>query len=181
VSAPGHAPTTPESDGSQSPPRGQGANQNIATAITDVSERALLLVHEEIELAKAEVSEKVGKLLKGTIVAAAAGVFVIAAIQFVLVGLALLIWWALPFIGETEFFWGFFIVAALLLLLAGLAGVIAAKAVKSGAPPVPSMALEEARKIRESVGATPTASSPSDSAHSTHHSTPASPPSSSAA
>ncbi len=176
MSAPEHTPVTPESDGSHSRgPRGQGANQNIATAITDVSERALLLVHEEIELAKAEVSEKVGKLLKGTIVAAAAGVFVIAAIQFVLVGLALLVWWALPFIGETEYFWGFFIVAAALLLLAALAGVIAAKAVKSGAPPVPSMALEEARKIRGSVGAMPTAASPSDPGYGTAANPPSSP------
>jgi lysylphosphatidylglycerol synthetase-like protein (DUF2156 family) len=129
------------------------ANQNIAGAITDVSERALLLVHEEIELAKAEISEKLGKILKGTIVAVAAGVFVLAAIQFVLAGLALLAWWGLPFIGQTEFFWGFFIVAAALLALAVLAGVVAAKAVKAGSPPVPSMAVEEARKIRGAVAA----------------------------
>ena len=39
--------------------------QNIATAIAEVSERATLLVREEIELAKAEVTEKVTKLLRG--------------------------------------------------------------------------------------------------------------------
>jgi uncharacterized membrane protein YqjE len=134
---------------------GKAPNPNIATAITDVSERALLLVHEEIELAKAEISEKIGKLLKGTVVAVAAGVFVIAALQFVLVGFALLAWWGLPSIGQTEFFWGFFLVAGVLLLMALLAGLIAARAVKAGSPPVPSMALEEARKIRGSVASGP--------------------------
>jgi hypothetical protein len=42
--------------------------------------------------------------------------------------------------------------AVLLVLLGVLAGVIAAKAVKRGSPPVPSMAIEEARKIRDAVG-----------------------------
>ena len=39
--------------------------QNIAQAIQEVSERATLLVREEIELAKAEVTEKVTKLDQG--------------------------------------------------------------------------------------------------------------------
>jgi hypothetical protein len=41
--------------------------------------------------------------------------------------------------------------AVILLLLGALAGLFAAKAVKRGAPPVPNMAIEEARKIRETV------------------------------
>lgn len=127
--------------------------QNIATAVTEISDRALQLVHEEIELAKAEVSEKVTRLLTGTIVGIAAGVFILAALQFILIGLALLAWWAIPWIGATEFFWGFFIVAGGLVLLAVIAGGLAARAVRAGSPPVPSMALEEARKIRESVNA----------------------------
>jgi Putative Actinobacterial Holin-X, holin superfamily III len=49
--------------------------QNIAAAIADVSERASVLVREEIELAKAEVTEKATKLVKGAIVGVAAGVF----------------------------------------------------------------------------------------------------------
>jgi uncharacterized membrane protein YqjE len=129
--------------------------QNIATAVTEISDRAMQLVHEEIELAKAELSEKVTRLLTGTVVGIAAGVFILAALQFILVGLALLAWWAIPWIGPTEFFWGFFIVAGGLVLLAALAGGLAARAVRAGSPPVPSMALEEARRIRESVNAGP--------------------------
>ncbi len=127
--------------------------QNIATAIAEVSERASLLIREEIELAKAEMSQKATKLLKGVVVAAAAGVFVVMAVIFALIGLAWLIYWLLP-VGEFSYFWGFFVVAGGLLLLGALAGFLAAKAVKAGSPPTPKMAIDEARKIRETVSAT---------------------------
>ncbi len=133
--------------------------QNIATAIADVTERATLLIREEIELAKAEVTEKATKLVKGTVVALAAGVFVLVAIAVALEGLAWLIWWALG-TDEPNYFLGFFILAGLLLVLAVIAGVIAAKVVKAGSPPVPKMAIDEARKIRETVGAPAGASAP---------------------
>jgi hypothetical protein len=135
----------------QAPPR-SGQPQNIATAITEVSERASLLVREEIELAKAEVSEKVSKLARGTVVAVAAGVFLVTALFFVLIGLALLIYYLLP-VNAFAFFWGFFAMAAILIVLGILAGLIAARAVKKSSPPMPSMAIEEARKIRDTVNA----------------------------
>lgn len=125
--------------------------QNIATAITEVSERATVLVREEIELAKAEVTEKVTKLAKGAIVGVAAGVFFLMALVFALVGCAWLLYYFLPG-NDWTFFWGFFAMAAILVLLGVLAGLLAAKAVKRGSPPVPSMAIEEAQKIREAVG-----------------------------
>ena len=43
--------------------------------------------------------------------------------------------------------------AVILIVLGLLAGLIAARAVKRSAPPVPKMAIEEARKIRETVSA----------------------------
>ncbi len=127
-----------------------GGPQNIATAITDVSERFTVLVHEEIELAKAEVAEKTSKLARGAVVAVAAGVFLVTALFFVLIGLALLLYYVLP-VNAFAYFWGFFAMALLLIVLGAIAGLVAAKVVKRGAPPVPSMAIEEARKIRESV------------------------------
>lgn len=126
------------------------APQNIATAITEVSERATLLVREEIELAKAEVTEKATKLIKGAVVGIAAGVFVLMAVIFALVGCAWLLYYYLPG-ADFAYFWGFFAMAVILLLLGALAGLLAAKAVKKGAPPVPNMAIEEAKKIRETV------------------------------
>jgi hypothetical protein len=126
--------------------------QNIATAITEISERATLLVREEIELAKAEVSEKASKLARGAIVGVAAGVFFMTALIFALVGFAWLLYFYLP-VGEFAYFWGFFAMAAILVALGVLAGLIAAKVVKKSSPPVPTMAIDEARKIREAVSA----------------------------
>jgi TRAP-type mannitol/chloroaromatic compound transport system permease large subunit len=119
-----------------------------------VSDRATRLVHEEIELAKAEVSEKATKLVKGAIVGVAAGVFLLMALILALVGCAWLLYYYLPG-NDFAYFWGFFAMAVILVLLGAVAGLIAARVVKRGAPPVPSMAIEEARKIREAVSATP--------------------------
>jgi Putative Actinobacterial Holin-X, holin superfamily III len=131
---------------------GKEGAQSIATAIADVSERASQLVREEIELAKAEMNEKVGKLAKGAIVGVAAGAFFIVALFFVLVGCAWLLYYYLPIGNDYTYFYGFFAMAIILVVLGLLAGLIAAKVVKKGSPPVPSMAIHEARKIRESVG-----------------------------
>jgi uncharacterized membrane protein YqjE len=126
--------------------------QNIAGALGEVSERASLLIREEIELAKAEISEKAGKLMRGAAVGAAAGVFLLTAVVFALVGCAWLLYFYLP--GDTyAYFWGFFAMAVVLLVLGAIAGLIAARAVKKGSPPVPNMAIEEARRIRETVSA----------------------------
>jgi hypothetical protein len=127
-----------------------GGPQNIATAITDVTERFTVLIHEEIELAKAEITEKTTKLAKGAIVAVAAGVFLVTALFFVLIGLAFLLYYVFP-VGAFAYFWGFFAMALILIVLGAIAGLVAAKVVKKGSPPVPSMAIDEARKIRESV------------------------------
>lgn len=123
--------------------------QNLAQAVTDVSEHASLLIREEIELAKAEVTEKITKLVKGAIVGAAAGIFAVVALLFLLHGLAWLI--SIEIFGSGQYYWGFFIVALVLLLSGGVAGFIAAKAVKSGSPPMPSMAIDEARKTKDAV------------------------------
>jgi Putative Actinobacterial Holin-X, holin superfamily III len=130
------------------PPRDDA--QKIGAAIADVSERASVLVREEIELAKAEISEKASKLIRGAIVGAAAGIFLAGALIFFLIGCAWLLYYYLPGNSFT-YFWGFFAMAVILVVLGVLAGLIAARAVKRGAPPVPNMAIDEARKIREAV------------------------------
>jgi uncharacterized membrane protein YqjE len=132
--------------------RGSDSPKNIAAAITEVSERAQLLVREEIELAKTEVTEKATKLVKGAVVGIAAGIFLVTALFFVLIGFAWLLYFYLP-VGDFAYFWGFFAMAAILVVLGIIAGLIAAKVVKKSSPPVPSMAIEEAQKIRETVSA----------------------------
>ncbi|MDX6634070.1 MAG: hypothetical protein QOF06_273 [Solirubrobacterales bacterium] len=120
--------------------------RSIADLVVEVSENASTLVREEIELAKAEVSEKVSKILKGSAVGIAAGAFAFLALIMILHGIA----WLL---GEGLFsgnIWaGYFVTAAIFLLLAALAGWIASKALKAGAPPVPEQAIEEAKLTKE--------------------------------
>ncbi|MHB8532945.1 MAG: phage holin family protein [Solirubrobacteraceae bacterium] len=142
-------------------PRDGGGRRpdNIAAAIADVSERASVLVREEIELAKAEVTEKMTKLVKGAVVGVAAGVFFLLALFFVLVGCAWLLYFYLP-VNDFAYFWGFFGMAVILIVLGVLAGLIAAKVVKRGAPPMPTMAIEEAHKIKRAVTAPAPAGAP---------------------
>jgi uncharacterized membrane protein YqjE len=123
--------------------------QNIAQAIQEVSERAQLLVREEIELAKVEVIEKVTRLVKGAVVGIAAGIFAVFGLVYLLHGVAWLTWF--EFFPDNQFFWGFFIVAAVLFLLGALAGFVASRAFKSAAPPTPQLAIDEAKLIRETV------------------------------
>jgi hypothetical protein len=123
---------------------------NLAQAITEISERASMLVREEIELAKAEMAAKLTKLITGAIVGLAAGVFLLAALLFALHGLAWFAWYEL--FPRNEIFLGFFSVAGGLVVLGILAGLIAALALRHVSPPVPAMAIDEARKIREAVG-----------------------------
>jgi len=120
---------------------------DVSQTVQEISERAALLVHEEIELAKAEITEKVTKLLKGVAVGVSAGIFVVTGLLFALHGLAWLAWFVLP-VGNSSFFWGFFIVAALLFALGGIAGYLAARFLRESQPPTPSMAIDEAKKIK---------------------------------
>jgi uncharacterized membrane protein YqjE len=129
------------------------ANNNdtsdLGQAIQDVTERASLLVREEIELAKTEVMEKVTKLIKGAVVGIVAGIFAVFGLIYLLNAVSWLIW---DLIGGTRDFWlGFLIVAVGLFLLGGLAGFLAARFIKRGAPPTPQMAIEEGKLIKETV------------------------------
>ena len=128
---------------------GQPQAQSIAAAVQEISDRSTTIIREEIELAKAEVQEKVNKLIRGVVIGTAAGIFIGTALLFVLHGAAWLAWFEL--FGPGEFFWGFFVVAGILFVLGGLAGWLAAKLFRSGAPPTPDMAIDEAKRIRETV------------------------------
>ncbi|HEX7293641.1 MAG TPA: phage holin family protein [Solirubrobacterales bacterium] len=128
------------------PPAPGDRDKSVAELVIDVSERASTLVREEIELAKAEISEKVGKLLRGSVVGLAAGIFAFLALILAMHGFAWLIN-DLFFDGET---WpGFFIEAALFLLIAAAAGFFAYRSVQAGAPPVPEQAIAEAKRTKE--------------------------------
>lgn len=130
--------------------RDQSDQAQLAAAIQEVSEKLQVLVREEIELAKAEVEVKAKKLIRGVVAGVAAGIFAGTALLYLLHGFSWLAWWALP-VGDTQYFWGFFVVAAVLLLIGAIAGFLAYKGVQAGAPPTPNMAIDEAKLIRETI------------------------------
>jgi uncharacterized membrane protein YgcG len=133
---------------------GSGAqSENFAAAITEVSERMTRLVHDEIELARAEMAQKATSLARGAAAVAAGAVFGVFAVVFFLLTLA----WVIDgiFVTGTGNIWlGFLVVLAVLLVLTGGAFLFAWKKLKVGAP-TPSMAIDEAKKIRETVTAKP--------------------------
>jgi uncharacterized membrane protein YqjE len=128
-------------DGSRPP---DTADKSLGDVVADVSEKASLLVREEIELAKAEVRDKVSKLAKGAAVGAAAGVFLVFGVTMLFHGLS---WFFTDLLNEPPWV-GYAIVTAGLFLLAALAGLLALRFIKRGAPPTPQLAIEEARRTR---------------------------------
>jgi uncharacterized membrane protein YqjE len=127
------------------PPK-DDAGKSLGEIVAEVSEKASLLVRQEIELAKAEVTDKISKLTKGAAVGAAAGVFAVFGITMFFHGLA---WFLNDVFGWNDDAWaGFLMVTLLLFLLALLAGLVAMRLFKKGAPPTPDLAIEEAKRTR---------------------------------
>jgi uncharacterized membrane protein YqjE len=120
------------------------ASKSLGEIVSDVSEKASQLVREEIELAKAEVTDKLGKLTKGAVVAGAAGVFLVFGITMFFHTIA----WLLNDLNNWDPWAGFAIVTGLLFVLGILAGLLAFRLFKKGAPPTPDLAIEEARRTR---------------------------------
>jgi hypothetical protein len=120
-------------------------NENLAAALTEVTERMSVLVREEIELAKVEMTTKASSLARGAAAVAVGAVFGVFALVFVLLTLA----WGLN--SALSSIWlGFLIVTALLLVLTVFAFLFAWRKFKVGAP-TPKMAIDEAKKIRATV------------------------------
>ena len=124
-------------------------NPDLGQAIQDVTEKLSLLVREEVELAKAEMTEKVTKLLKGAVIGIVAGIFAVFGLIYLLHAASWAIWQTIG--GEENFWIGFLIVAVVLFILGALAGFIAARLFKRGSPPTPQMAIEEGKLIKETV------------------------------
>ena len=125
------------------------ADKSLGETVTDVTDKATLLIREEIELAKTEISEKVTSLAKGAGVAIAAGVFGVFALIYFFTTLA----WFLNDAFDWEVVWpGFLIVFGLLMILTGVAGLIGVRWIKRGAPPTPDMAIEQAKLTAAALG-----------------------------
>jgi uncharacterized membrane protein YqjE len=124
--------------------------RSVGELVLDISEQTSSLIREEIELAKAEVSEKVNKILRGSVAGIAAGVFVVMALAMLMHGIA----WLLNDLFFEDNVWLGFLIEALFWLVVGIfAGLFAYRSFKAGAPPTPDMAIEEARKAKETFEA----------------------------
>jgi uncharacterized small protein (DUF1192 family) len=118
---------------------------NLAAVVTEVSERMTLLVREEIELAKAEVTLKATSIARGAVAVAAGAVFGVFAIVFLLLTAA----WGLNSL-LSSLWLGFLIVLVVLILATIGSALFAYRKFKVG-PPAPTMAIDEAKKIRATI------------------------------
>ncbi len=125
-------------------PGSDGKPDNIATAVTEVSERMTVIVREELELFKAEMTVKLTEIGRGAAAVAAGAVFGVFALVFVLLTLA----WGLN--SAFGSIWEGFAVVLVLLLLATIAAFLFARS-KLKASPTPTMTIDEAKKIRATV------------------------------
>ena len=126
-----------------------GTSENLVNAVTDVSDRVSNLVREEFELAKAEVTIKAKSILRGTVAVFAGAVFGVFA---VFIGLEAAAWGlnAVLVPGAGSIWEGFLIVFGVLAVLAIASFLFAYTKLKTG-PPAPTMAIDEAKRIRETV------------------------------
>ena len=123
----------------------ENGNENIAQAVTEVSERVTVLVREEIELAKAEATQRLVNLRLGVMGFALAAVLALLAIPFALLAIA----WGLN--SALNSIWlGFVIVLGVLVLLLLISALFGYRKIKKGNP-TPTMAIDEAKKIRDTV------------------------------
>jgi uncharacterized membrane protein YqjE len=134
-------------------------DRSVGELVFDVSERVSTLVREEIELAKAEITEKLTKLLRGGVAGVVAGVFALAGLAMLMHAFA----WLLNDLFFSDDVWlGFLIEAIFWFAVAAAAGFFAYRSIEQGSPPTPEMAIEEGKRIKQTLesGTTPAAKEP---------------------
>lgn len=122
-------------------------DKTLGQMVNNVSEQAAVLVREEIELAKAEVMQKITQLTRGATIVAAAGIFAIFGLSMAVHTVA----WVLNDTVFDSFWLGFLVTTGGLFILAAVAGLIAMRAFRKGAPPLPGMAIDEIKRTRDEL------------------------------
>jgi len=121
-------------------------DKSLGDVVSEVSEKASLLVREEIELAKAEITEKVTKLGKGAAALAAAAVLAVFAMIYLFHALA---WFFVDLFNWNTVWPGYLLTVGVIVIIGVLAGALGVRWLKGGAPPTPDLAIEEAKRTRE--------------------------------
>jgi membrane protein implicated in regulation of membrane protease activity len=117
----------------------------LTRAAERVAEHARRLVQLEVELATLELKRKVGAFGLGAGLLVAAAVFGLFALGFALAALAA------GFATFLPTWLALLIVSVLVLLLAAALGALGAARVKRATPPVPELALLEAKLTKEAL------------------------------
>ncbi len=126
-------------------PTHEGERRGLGVAARLVSERASSLVRLELQLAAAELKQKVVALGLGIALVVGAAVFGLFALGF---GLAT----AAAALATTVSTWlALLIVTGALVLFAGALGAIGVGRLRKGTPPIPVQAIEEAKLTTEAL------------------------------
>src|SRR5215210_7757916 len=96
--------------------RPQSADKSVGEIVNEVSQKATLLVREEVELAKAEVTQKVKRLGGSAAAGAVGGAFAFLALIFFLHAVAWFIAYLFGAEGVAPISLGFLITAAILIV-----------------------------------------------------------------
>ena len=121
------------------------AEKSLGEIVNEVSEKATLLVREEIELAKAEIQQKVTRIAKGAALGAVAGIFMVFMLIYLLHALS---WFWVDLFNWSGIWLGYLVTTGILLLFGLMCGLLALRFFKKGTPPKPELAIEEAKKTR---------------------------------
>ncbi len=124
-------------------------NTPLGESISEIIDRTTKIVHEEIELAKAEMSVALQDLLRGSVAGIVGGVFAFFGLFIILIGIAFLI----SDVIDYGLWPGFLIVALLSFVIGGLLALVALKKIKKGSQLTPSQAISEAKQTRDALQA----------------------------
>ena len=123
------------------------AEKQLGEIVSDVTLKAQLLIREEVELARAEITQKVSRIVKGVIAFSAAAFFGLLFVIFLLHALS----WGFADWFSLKTWVGYAIVTVLIFVFVGLLALLGLRSVKKGTPPVPELAIEEAKKTRAAL------------------------------
>lgn len=123
-------------------------NQPLGHSIGDIIDRTTALVHDEIELARTEITISIKNLMRGWIAAILGGIFAFFGLIIMLIGVSFFL---TDLIADQYIWIGFFIVAVFLFIVGTIAAFFALKKIQKGAKLVPEMAIAEARKTQDAL------------------------------
>jgi uncharacterized membrane protein YqjE len=123
------------------------ADKQLGEIVSEVTQKASLLIREEVELAKAEIQVKTSRIVKGTLAFSAAGFFALLMLIFLLETLS----WGFADWFSLKTWVGFGMTTALLLIITIVAALIGRRLFKKGAPPTPDYAIEEAQATKKAL------------------------------